>query len=115
LRALETGWNAHANGHYHLGCGAIARSTLADANARRPVEAFAEVLTMVAALTDRSTRAEAKKLLRLIDSTPIPLGKLFDWAKSNGRIRGMKAHVVYDPGRDLPRILDITDANVNDA
>ena len=40
---------------------------------------------------------------------------MFDWAKSNGRIRGMKAHVVYDPGRDLPQILDITDANVNDA
>jgi len=115
LRALETSWNAHANAHYHLRCGEIARSTLADANARRPVEAFAEVLTTVAALTDRSTRAEAKKLLRLIDSTPIPLGQLFDWAKSNGRIRGMKAHVVYDPGRDLPRILDITDANLNDA
>jgi len=115
LRALEAGWNAHANAHYHLGSGEIARSTLADANARRPVEAFAEVLAMVAALTDRSTRAEAKKLLRLIDSTPIPLGQLFDWAKSNGRIRGMKAHVVYDPGRDLPRILDITDANLNDA
>jgi putative transposase len=115
LRALETSWNAHANAHYHLGCGEIARSTLADANARRPVEAFAEVLSMVAALTDRSTRAEAKNLLRLIDSTPIPLGRVFDWAKSNGRIRGMKAHVVYDLGRDLPQILDITDANVNDA
>ena len=114
LRALVTSWNAQANGHYHLACDEIARSTLADANARRPVQAFAEALTMTAALTDRSTRAEAKRLLRLIDSTPIPLGKLFDWAKSNGRIRGMKAHVVYDPGRDLPRILDITDANVND-
>jgi putative transposase len=115
LRALETSWNAHLNVHYHLGCGEIARSTLADANARRPVEAFAEVLAMVAALTDRSTRAGAKDLLRLIDSTPIPLGKIFDWAKSNGRIRGMKAHVVYDPGRDVPQILDVTDANVNDA
>jgi putative transposase len=114
LRAIETSWNARANAHYHLGCGEIARSTLADANARRPVEAFAEVLSMVAALTDRSTRAETRRLLRLIDSTPIPLGRLFDWAKFNGRIRGMKAHVVYDPGRDLPRILDITDANVND-
>ncbi len=115
LRALAANWNAHANAHYHLGCAEIARSTLADANARRPVEAFADVLAMVAALTDRSTRAGAKMLLRLIDSTPIPLGKQYDWAKSNGRIRGMKAHVVYDPGRDLPRILDITDANVNDA
>ena len=27
----------------------------------------------------------------------------------------MKMHVVYDPGADYPRILDITDANVNDA
>ncbi len=115
LRALEASWNAHASAHYHLGCGEIARSTLADANARRPVETFADVLTMVAGLTDRSTRGEAKELLRLIDSTPIPLGKVFDWAKSNGRIRGMKAHVVYDPGRDLPQILDITHANVNDA
>lgn len=115
LRALESSWNANANAHYHLRCEAVARSTLADANARRPVEAFAEVLTMVAGLTDRSTRTEARKLLRLIDATPIPLGKLFDWAKSNGRIRGMKAHVIYDPGRDLPQILDITDANVNDA
>jgi putative transposase len=105
----------HANAHYHLGCDETARSTVANANARRPAEAFAEVLAMVAALTDGSTRAEARGLLRLIDSTPIPLGKLFDWAKSNGRIRGMKAHVAYDPGRDLPRVLDITDANVNDA
>ena len=54
-------------------------------------------------------------MLRLIDSTPIPLGKLCGWAKSNGRIRGMKVHVVYDPHADCPRILDITDANVNDA
>jgi putative transposase len=43
------------------------------------------------------------------------LGKLFKWAKWNGRLRGMKTHVVYDPCLDLPRILDITDANVNDA
>jgi putative transposase len=115
LRALEASWNAHANAHYHLGCAEIARSTLADANGRRPVEVFAEVLTMVAAMAGRAIRAEARKLLRLIDSTPIPLGKVFGWAKWNGRIRGMKAHVVYDPGRDVPRILDVTDANVNDA
>jgi IS4 transposase len=115
LRGLEAAWNANPDAHYHLDCGAVARSTLADANARRPVEAFADAFAMVAALTDRSTRNEGKRLLRLIDSTPIPLGKLFDWAKFNGRVRGMKAHLVYDPGRDLPRLLDITHANVNDA
>ena len=115
LRGLEQSWNAHANAHYHLDCEVLARSTLSDANARRPVEVFAQAFDSVCALTDRSTRSDANKCLQLIDSTPIPLGKLFDWAKSNGRIRGMKAHVVYDLDRDLPRILDITDANVNDA
>ena len=113
LRALQTTWNAHANAHYHLGCGAIAGSTLADANSRRPPETFAEVLATVVALADRSTRAGAKKLLRLIDSTPIPLGKMFDWARSNGRTRGMKTHVVDDPGRDLPRIKTVRAASAN--
>jgi putative transposase len=115
LRGLVESWNANPHAHYHLDCGVLARSTLADANSRRPVELFEQAFAWVAGLTDRSTRNEAKACLRLIDSTPIPLGKLFDWAKSNGRIRGMKAHVVYDPDRDLPHILDITDANVNDA
>ena len=52
--------------------------------------------------TRPAERREGKEMLRLIDSTPIPLGKLCDWAKSNGRIRGMKMHVVYDPQGRLP-------------
>jgi putative transposase len=38
LRAVEAGFNANAHHHYHLGVGPIARSTLSDASARRPVE-----------------------------------------------------------------------------
>lgn len=41
LRGLAANWNAHAHHHYHLGSGPLARSTLADANARRPVAVFA--------------------------------------------------------------------------
>jgi IS4 transposase len=93
----------------------LSSSTLADANRRRRVEVFIEAFELVAAQLDRRCRKDGQVFLRLIDSTPIPLGKLCAWAKSNGRIRGMKVHVVYDPRRDLPRILDITDANVNDA
>lgn len=115
LRGLETNWNANSQHHYHLGSGPLQRSTLSDANKRRPVGVFAETFALVAGLLDRSTRRQGTDMLRLIDSTPIPLGKLCDWAKSNGRIRGMKVHVVYDPAADWPRILDITDANVNDA
>ncbi|MBV8473462.1 MAG: IS4 family transposase [Hyphomicrobiales bacterium] len=115
LRGLEAGWNANGQHHYHLGADRLSRSTLADANRRRPPGLFADAFALVAGQLDRRTRRDGQAMLRLIDSTPIPLGKLCAWAKSNGRIRGMKLHVVYDPDADLPRVLDITDANVNDA
>jgi putative transposase len=115
LRGLQARWNASSQHHYHLGGSLLMRSTLSDANKRRPAAIFAETFALVAGQLDRATRRDGTAMLRLIDSTPIPLGRLCDWAKSNGRIRGMKMHVVYDPNADRPRILDITDANVNDA
>lgn len=114
LRALELSFNANSNHHYHLGVGALARSTLSDANARRPPEIFAGVFTMLAGIADRQTRRSGAEMIRLIDSSPIPLGKLCDWATWNGRIRGMKMHVVYDPKADIPRSVEITQATVND-
>lgn len=115
LRGLEAGFNANSQHHYHLGTGRLVRSTLADANKRRPVAVFAETFSLLAAQLDRAGRREGKAMLRLIDSTPIPLGKLCAWAQWNGRIRGFKAHIVYDPHADCPRLLDITHATVNDA
>ena len=115
LRSLEAGWNANSQHHYHLGSDQLRRSTLSDASRRRPIAVFAETFSLLAGQLERQLRRQGTAMLRLIDSTPIPLGKLCDWAKSNGRIRGMKLHVVYDPKLDCPRILDITDANVNDA
>ena len=116
LRGLTESWNASPQHHYHLGTPVrLKRSTVSDANERRPVAVFAGTFSLVASQLDATTRREGKEMVRLIDSTPIPLGKLCEWAKSNGRIRGMKMHVVYDPKADYPRVLDITDANVNDA
>ena len=115
LRSLQAGWNANCQHHYHLGSDLLRRSTLSDANRRRPVAVFAETFALLAGQLGRQMRREGSAMLRLIDSTPIPLGKICDWAKSNGRIRGMKLHIVYDPDSDCPRVLDITDANVNDA
>jgi putative transposase len=115
LRGLQASWNANRQHHYHLGTGPMARSTLSDANRRRPVAVFADLFSHLAAGLGRTSRREGAALLRLIDSTPIPLPKLCEWAKSNGRIRGLKMHVVYDPQADSPRLLDITHANVNDA
>lgn len=114
LRGLEATWNANANHHYHLGVGKVARTTLSDANLRRPVAVFTETFAMLSGLAGRVLRREGAEMLRLIDSTPIPLGRIVDWAKWNGRIRGLKLHVVYDPVADNPTNIEITDANIND-
>jgi putative transposase len=115
LRGLAANWNANAQHHYHLASGKLARSTVSDANQRRPVAVFADSFVLLANQLDGQTRREGRQMVQLIDSTPVPLGKLCDWARSNGRIKGMKMHAVYDPEADCPRLLGITDANVNDA
>jgi putative transposase len=114
LRGIAVNSNANSHQHYHLGVSKVARSTLSDANARRPVGIFAETFAMLAKKADRHTRAEGAEMVRLIDSSPIPLGKMCEWAEWNGRIRGMKMHVVYHPENDVPRCIEITPSTVND-
>ena len=114
LRGLGTVFNANAHHHYHLNIGPLARSTLSDANARRPPGVFAEVFTMLSHAADRQTRRDGAAMVRLIDASPVPLGKVCKWARWNGRIRGMKMHVVYDPDADCPRCVEVTAATVND-
>jgi putative transposase len=114
LRGLELAFNANAQHHYHLNVGKLARTTLSDANKRRPVGVFADTFTMLSQLADRTMRREGAQLIRLIDASPVPLGKLCDWASWNGRIRGMKMHVSYDPDTDRPHRVAVTAATVND-
>jgi putative transposase len=114
LRGLELAFNANAQAHYHLGVAEIARATVSDANARRPTEPFAELFALLSASADRTSRREGAAMVNLIDASPIPLGQLCQWAKWNGRIRGLKLHVVYDPQADVPGCVEITPANVND-
>jgi IS4 transposase len=114
LRGLEAVWNANSHHHYHLGVGKVARTTMSDANARRPPAIFSETFAMLSGLADRGLKREGAQMLRLIDSTPIPLGRVIPWAKWNGRIRGLKLHVAYDPVSDNPTTIQITHANIND-
>jgi putative transposase len=114
LRGVVAGWNANPHHHYHLGTARLARTTLADANARRPVAVFAECFEMLSRLADRDTRRAGQNMLRLIDASPIPLGRVCTWAAWNGRIRGLKMHCVYDPASDRPTRVEVTPATVND-
>ena len=114
LRAVVAGFNANSQHHYHLGTDKLSRSTLSDANARRPSGVFSQTFAALSAMAGRQVRREGMEMVRLIDASPIPLGKVCSWARWNGRIRGMKLHVVYDPNGDVPTCVEVTDANVND-
>ena len=114
LRELEAAWQANAHQHYHLGVNQLRRSTLSDANRRRPAAIFIDLFDLLVRQGHGPMRREGSALLRLIDSTPIPLRQLAEWVKWNGRTRGLKLHVVYDPEEDMPEQLSITPANVND-
>jgi IS4 transposase len=64
LRGLEAGFNANAQHHYHLGVGELARSTLSDANARRPAGIFAQTFAMLSGTADRRLRQEGAEMVR---------------------------------------------------
>jgi IS4 transposase len=114
LRELETAWRANAHHHYHLGVGKLSRSTLSDANQRRPTAIFAELFNQLSAQAGRAWRREGRQMIRLLDSTPIPLGQTVKWAQWNGRVRGLKLHIVYDPRTDVPHCQAITSSLESD-
>ena len=114
LRGLEAAWNANPHHHYHLGSAKVSRATLADANARRPAAILLETFAMLAASAGGKLRREGAEMVRLIDSTPIPLKQITDWSTWNGRIKGMKLHVAFDPSTQTPTHIDMTPATVND-
>lgn len=117
LRELEVGLNAQSAHHYHLGIGQVKRSTLADANQRRPPALFKSIAEQLMTQVKGHQRGELKELLYLLDSTPIQLkGRGFDWAGlgSTYRNRGLKVHLMIESQSNSPVYLNITDPNVND-
>lgn len=117
LRELEVGYNAHPGQHYHLGTGPIARTTLADACARRTPAVFEELAQVLMKTARRKVRRDLSQGLLLLDSTSFTLkGRGFDWAQAERtrNTQGLKLHLVYDLGSATPLAQQITAANVND-
>lgn len=118
LRTVEAGFNHHARHHYHLGCSALRRSTLADANTRRDPALFEALARLLMSQAGRRLRRETTELLYLLDSTSITLtGKGFDdWTLPNKNrfTQGLKVHVLYSADEALPYQVEVTAPNVND-
>jgi hypothetical protein len=115
LREIVTGMASHETRLYHLGAAPVKRSTLADANARRPWQVFAELFTQMLPQAHRGLRRAAGEAVRLIDSTAVRLSSLSaEWATFSSNVHGAKVHIVYDPNADRPTYFSVTPAKVND-
>jgi len=114
LRDVVSAWGSHASTHYHLGASQVKRSTLADANAKRPAGMYLEVFYW---LLNRSRGKDIrhKDAVRLIDSTTIDLcQQQFEWATFRARKSGVKVHTVYDPDAQVPTFFSISTASRHD-
>jgi hypothetical protein len=116
LRAIEAGLESHATALYHLGACEASRSTLADANAKRPCAVFVGFLAELMARCEEAFKRKLADAVYLIDSTGFRLsGLTADWAKfSNAGVCGAKLHIVYNPDCARPSYAEVTRANVND-
>ena len=115
LRHLESTFNSHGNHHYHLGVRGIRRSTLADANKKRPLGIYKELFYSLLSQVGKETAKEAQQAIRLIDSTTIDLNKQnFSWAHFRSSKAGIKLHFIYDPEQEVPTFFALTKAKVND-
>jgi hypothetical protein len=115
LREIEAALKSHAGKLYHLGGCPISRSALSTANASRPVEVFAGLLSALMAQLQAGYRRKIGDCVRLIDSTSVQLSGLSgDWATFSAGVCGAKAHIIYDPDADQPLYLMVTPSNVND-
>jgi hypothetical protein len=115
LRAIEIGFDSHAARLYHLGACEVSRSTLSDANAKRPWTVFSRLLAELMGRCEASHCRPLADAVYLIDSTSLRLSSLSaGWARFCTGVCGAKLHVVYNPDSGCPRLAEVTPANVND-
>jgi len=115
LRDVEAVLESQASQRYHAGMRPVRRSTLADANLRRPAAVFAGLFAAMVARAGRHLRRTVGECVHLIDSTSMRLNQLSaSWSRFSADVCGVKAHIIYDPDAGRPVYLAITPARVND-
>jgi putative transposase len=115
LSTLEVAINSQKIG---INC-EVKRSTLSDANQRRPAEWFLWILKKLMHFLPRKLRSNINKIVKILDSSPIQLkGRGYDeWAKefATRRCQGLKLHVEYDLQIEFPTQISTSYPNYNDS
>ena len=116
LRDLVDTFNSQQSDHHHLGTRTISRSSLADANGKRPRMIYQETFYyLLEQARDRLPGKYANEMVRLIDSSTIDLNlNQFEWAQFRSSKAGIKLHTVYDPHAQVPVYFEMTPAKMHD-
>jgi hypothetical protein len=115
LREIEQAMASHASRLYHLGATAPARSTLADANAKRPAQLFADMFAVLATRASAGLRRATREAVHLVDASSIRLTEVSRaWADYETHGALVKLHIDFDAGGAIPANFAITPARVND-
>lgn len=115
LRFAVDQLNAMPEKLYHMGLKSVKLSTLSEANKKRTYEFYQALYFVILHRLKKSLPRKLKKIIRVLDSTTVTfLDSRFQWAKFRTKKHGIKVHVLYDEGNDLPRNLKITNAEAAD-
>ena len=130
LREIETSMTAEVRKLHHVGIDTVPkRSTLSDANARRPEKFFEEVYRdlyeankgILSSDSRRNGTEEWIKRLRIIDSTTVSLfsNAIFKGVgrhpKTGKKKGGIKVHAVIHANESVPCDVEFTSAATNDS
>lgn len=130
LREIETSMTAEVRKLHHVGIDSVPkRSTLSDANARRPEKFFEEVYRdlyeankgILSSDSRRNGTEEWIKRLRIIDSTTVSLfsNAIFKGVgrhpKTGKKKGGIKVHAVIHANEGVPCDVEFTSAATNDS
>jgi Domain of unknown function (DUF4372)/Transposase DDE domain len=122
LRDIEINLRAQAHRLYHLGfrCNTISRNTLANANAVRPWQIYADFAQRLIA-TARPMYAEEplgvdlKATVYALDSTTIDLClSVFAWAPFRAQKAAIKLHTLLDLHGNIPSFIHVSDGKMHD-
>ena len=118
LRDLQAAYNAQASALYHLGAKPVKRSTLSDANQRRPWELFQQTYNLLLQRFQDlrpGHQFKFKNPLYSFDSTVVDLClATFDWAKFRARKGAIKMHYRLSHDGIIPEIMVLTDGKKHD-
>jgi hypothetical protein len=121
LRDIESCLRARPTLLYHMGLrGRVSRSTLADANERRPWQLYADLAQRLIARARRLYAGEAlavelDETVYALDSTTIDLClELFPWARFRRHKAAIKLHTLLDLRGALPTLIYLSDGKLHD-